>query len=224
MFEELNEGGSIGSREDVEEAYARLHVGLNVYEYRSEFIAVNPDRKGLTGGTRYVFVPWELTQFASGMVTLYRSGDISDSRILNYQPGQGKVQIDTLYKNVRAFTTGSTISGYHSDEDLDNPVTVHRGFGEVPIRWLKKVGYSAQDLQVMNVAGIAYEEQVRPKITTYDNRRRKYEENGGGPLISDFYEGTPDFPYEGFTGSRNSYNRPQALSAGLIDQARGFPS
>ena len=239
MFEELNFGSSVGSADDVEREYARLHKGLNVYEFRDEFDAVNPSRKSGSGTIRYVLATYERTTFASGFADLYVRGEEDDdgyssfestNDVLAYNRGAGKVQIDTLYDDVRAFTTGSiTFDYFERDEDDDDgesfsPVLVNLGFGEVPRRWRAKGGYTSQDLQVMNIAGDAYESQVRPAIREYRENRRDYEANGGGPLVSDFYEGTPNFPYENFSGEENSYNRPQNLSAGLIDQARGFSS
>lgn len=243
MFKELNDNNSVGNKDRVEAEYARLHTGLEVYDFKSAFDRTNPSRnQGRSSGGldsyRYVYAPWELTTFEAGFADdVYELGeedDDGDSQhelaedVLNYHEGRGKVQIDTLYQDVRAFTTGRTKSGYFEKVDDDDDgdrydsITVYEGFGEVPLAWKRKGSYSSHDLQVMNAAGTAYEEDVRPKINEYRQRLIDYEANGGGPLVFDFYEGTADFPYEGYTGESTTYNRPKNLSAGLIDQARGF--
>lgn len=243
MFKELNAGTEVGSVNDVEDAYADLKRGLNVYEFHSKFNSVAPSRKAGSGDFRYVrVVPWESTEFTAGFADLYVRGEedddgdsgfeLADDEVLNYNTGAGKVNIDTLYTGVRAFTTKARYPSnfyFELEEDDDGDIytsvsNVYNGFGEVPRRYNAKSGYTSQDLQVMDDAGDAYEELVRPAIEAYDNFRDLYEANGGGPLIFDFYEGTPDpqFPYEGYTGISNSYNRPEDLSPKLINLARGF--
>ena len=241
LFKELNGNNSVGNKDRVEAEYARLHTGLDVYDFKSTFNRANPSRRSGGGNDyRYVYAPWELTTFEAGFADdVYELGeedDDGDSQyelaedVLNYHEGRGKVGIDTLYQNVRAFTTSRTKRGYFErvDDDDDgyryDSITVYEGFGEVPLAWERTGSYSSHDLQVMNAAGTAYEEDVRPKINEYRFRLIDYEANGGGPLVFDFYEGTADFPYEGYTGESTTYNRPRNLSAGLIDQARGFSS
>jgi len=239
LFKELNGNNSVGNKDRVEAEYARLHTGLDVYDFKSTFNRANPSRRSGGGNDyRYVYAPWELTTFEAGFADdVYELGeedDDGDSQyelaedVLNYHEGRGKVGIDTLYQDVRAFTTGRRKSGYFErvDDDDDgyryDSITVYEGFGEVPLAWERTGSYSSHDLQVMNAAGTAYEEDVRPKINEYRFRLIDYEANGGGPLVFDFYEGTADFPYEGYTGESTTYNRPRNLSAALIDQARGF--
>ena len=239
MFEELNGGSKPASSAQVEAAYANLHSGLSVYDFKAVFNSVNPSKKSGLGYSRYVYVPWTLTQFDSGFATdVYVMGaedDDGDSLpeqvndVLAYVVGAGKVQIDTLYTNLQAFTSGATKSGYFTldsddDDDFQIPVTVYKGFGEVPHRWNAKSGYSSQKLQVMNAAGTSYNAFVGPKINAHNQNLSSYEASGGGPLVSDFYAGTPDFPYQGFQGSDVSYNKPQNLPTALIKEARGFTS
>jgi hypothetical protein len=240
MFKELNNGTEVGSVGDVEDEYADL-CDLDVYDFRSEFNRVAPARKAGSGIFRYVrVVPWESTEFTAGFAVLYKRGEedddgdsqfeLADEEVLNYNTGAGKVNIDTLYPKVRAFDTKATYPSntyFELDEDADGDdvyesATVFNGFGEVPRRYNAKDGYTSQDLQVMGNAGEAYEELVRPAINEYFRYLGLYEAQGGGPLEFEFYTGTPDFPYQDYIGTRISYNRPAALSPGLIDLARGF--
>ena len=215
MFKELNDNNSVGNKGRVEAEYARLHTGLDVYDFKSQFNKTNPSRNEgrRSGGEnvyRYVYAPWELTTFEAGYADdVYELGEEDDdgdalhelaTDVLNYHEGRGKVQIDTLYQDVEAFSSGDRVNGYFEkieddDGDFYDPITVFSGFGEVPLAWKRKGSYSSHDLQVMNAAGTAYEEDVRPKINEYRLRLIDYKQNGGGTLVFDFYEGTPCLLY-----------------------------
>ena len=181
MFKELNGGNSAGSPSQVEVKYANLKNGLSVYDFKATFNNVNPSAKASTGSIRYVHVPWVLTTFTDGFATnvlqLGEEDDDGDALyevaddVLAYPEGAGKAEIDTLYTNLKAFSTYGTKSGYktygsggfYDDDDYLYSVTVYEGFGELPLRWNAKSGYSSQQLQVMNIAGSSYNSFVGPK-------------------------------------------------------------
>jgi hypothetical protein len=243
MFKDLNGGNSVGGKGPVEIKYSQLRSGLSVYDFTKTFNDVNPTRRS-GSGIRYVQVPDDgrdenILTFGSPLsndayvLEEDYGGDLNylvADDVLEYTPRAGDTGIDTLYTNVRAFTSRSQASGYFEvDQDFNSDgysstIDVYVGFGEVPLAWNPKSGFSSQQLQVMRAAGSDYDSFVGPVINEYEDFLDKYADSGGGPLEDDFYEGTPDFPYDGFQGSDNSYNRPQNLQAELIKQARGFTS
>jgi len=252
MFDELDFGDDEKSSDEVEEKYANLKPGLSVYEFKSEFDRVNPQRKSASGSIRYVANTFDLSGITDGYADtsdtpIYEvededeDGNLSfklaeDPRILRYQVGRGKGNIDTLYTDMKAFTSDRGplddkdyyVQEYDEEEDETTYVRfrdVFRGFGEVPLAWNRKSDYSDQQLQVMNAAGNDYEDEVRPVIRDYETALQNYRTNGGGDLTEDFYSSpNPDFPYENFQGSDNSYNRPKDLDRDLIKETRGFGS
>ena len=237
VFDELDFGDFRESAGDVERKYSRLVSGLSVYEFKETFDSVNPSRRSATG----IFRPVHNTFGTSGITDGYATdiyveeeddeGDtvfVVADNVLNYHVDRGKGSVDTLYDRLGAFRTGDTSdSEFFAFIDDDDPgyfpTTVFKGFGQVPLAWQSKSGYSSQQLQVMNAAGKDYNDQVGPKIEAYNEARANYEGAGGGPLESDFYDGgTPDFLYQDFQGTSTSYNRPENLPAVLIKETRGF--
>ena len=238
-FNQLDFGDFDKTDGQVERKYAELVSGLSVYDFKSTFNNVGPSRKNATNVFRFVHNTFDNMGITEGYSTeRYEEteededgnvGYVLATDVLRYHVGRGKGNVDTLYDDLSAFRTSSRSSKdfyAYVDDDEDPgyvPVSdVFKGFGEVPLAWKRKSGYSAQQLQVMNAAGNDYESQVRPTITAYNNTLAQYEGAGGGPLDSEFFTGTPDFPYEGFEGTNTSYNRPQNLEPDLIKETRGF--
>ena len=238
-FDQLDFGDFNKTDGQVERKYAELVRGLSVYDFKSTFDSVGPSRKDETGVFRFVRNTFDNMGITEGYSSeRYVEGEEDDDGnvsyvvaddVLRYHVGRGKGMVDTLYEDLSAFTTSSLSSKnfYRFIDDDEDPghvrvFDVFRGFGEVPLAWKRKSGYSAQQLQVMNAAGNDYESQVRPTINAYNNTLAQYEGAGGGPLDSEFYTGTPDFPYEGYEGTNTSYNRPQNLERALIKETRGF--
>ena len=241
-FDQLDFGDFNKSKGDVERKYAELVSGLSVYDFKSTFDRVGPSRKNATGVFRFVHNTFTNQGITDGYSTeRYEEGEEDDdgnidyvisSDVLNYHVGRGKGNADTLYDDLKAFRTSSLSSKnfYRFDDDDEDPgfvrvSDVFKGFGEVPIAWKPKSGYSPQQLQVMNAAGTDYNLQVGPVIEQYKNVLDKYNKAGGGPLEFIFYDGgTPDFIYENFQGKNTSYNRPNNLESELIKETRGFGS
>ena len=224
---------------DVEEKYNNF-IDVSVYEYKTTFNNINPPRNLATGTIRYVHDVFPLSGITDGYATQFyvvvdddEDGAVygTATNVLAYQTGRGKGAIDPLYPGLKAFhTTSKTSTTFYVDvEDEDGGIfkvpfnDVFKGFGEVPYAWQAKGQYSSRQLGVMNAAGNAYEEQVRPFIDTYEAALQAYNNAGGGPLVSDFYfSNDPDFPWKDFQGTNISYNRPDNLPADLIKQTRGL--
>ncbi len=224
---------------DVEKKYEEF-INVSIYEYKSTFNAVNPPRNVATGSIRYVHNVFLLSGITDGYATGFYviTDDDEDgavygtaNNVLAYQTGRGKGAIDPLYPGLKAFHTTSTSSTnfYVNEEDEDGGIfktrfyDVFEGFGEVPYAWQAKGQYSSRQLGVMNAAGNAYEDQVRPFIDVYDAALQAYNGAGGGPLESIFHSSdSPDFPWKDFQGANTSYNRPQDLPADLIKETRGI--
>jgi len=227
------------STSSIEQDYADL-INVPVYEYKSTFNDVNPSRNTWNGTIRYVEDAFPASGISDGFATIfYVAGEEDDdgdfsfevaTNVLEYQVGRGKGSIDPLYTGLRAFvSTSSAATDFYvdtSDEDgesFSSSGAVKAGFGEVPLAWRAKGQYSSQQLGVMNAAGNAYEEQVRPVINAYDAKLLEYQNNGGGNLDSDFHSSdNPNFAWKDFQGSFKNYNRPGSLPANLVKQTRGL--
>ncbi len=241
VFDELDFGDFSKSDGQVESKYAALKSGLSVYDFKAEFDKVNPSRKTGSDVYRFVHNTFPKSEISAGYsderyveTEENDDGDTSfvvSSDVLEYHVNRGKASVDTLYDDLSAFKTSSRSStNFYEFIDDDDPGyfsvnDVFKGFGQVPLAWNSKSGYSSQQLQVMKAAGDDYDQQVGPVITAYNTVLSNYNGAGGGPLDSEFYNGgTPDFLYQDFVGADNSYNRPQNLPAALINEARGFGS
>jgi len=152
--------------------------------------------------------------------------------VLDYVPGAGAPGIDCLYTNLAAFQTNTTIFGVYvveGEEDDDGDPTfdlveVFTGFGEVPFAWKQVSGYTKRQLSSMKAAGESYNERVKPKIDAYNSAKTDFDNVSGGRLNFDYIGGTIDFPWQNFTGSNVSYNRPQKGGGGfskIVNEARG---
>jgi len=238
VFNELDFDDFDESASKVEDKYEDF-IDIPVYEYRSTFDDINPSRNVATGAIRYVHDVFELTDITDGYATGFfiQLDDDEDGavyanaeNVLAYQPGRGKGAIDPLYPGLKAFTTTSLSSTdfYIEVEDDEGAFiapsnNVFKGFGEVPYAWQAKGQYSSRQLGVMNAAGKAYEDQVRPFINAFDAALQAYNDAGGGPLVSDtYFSPDPDFPWKDFQGTNTSYNRPKDLPADLIKETRGL--
>jgi len=238
VFDELDFGDFRESARDVERKYARLVSGLSVYEFKDKFDDVSPSRRPATQVFRFVHNTFPTSEISEGYATdifVEETDDDGDSvfvvadNVLRYHVSRGKGNVDTLYDNLSAFRTSSRSDAeFYEFIDDDDPGhfpinNVFKGFGEVPLAWQAKSGYTSQQLQVMNAAGNDYDNEVGPKIRAYNEARANYEGAGGGPLKSEVYDGgTPDFLYQDFQGTSTSYNRPENLPAVLIKETRGF--
>ena len=241
-FDQLDFGDFNKSKGDVERKYAELVSGLSVYDFKSTFDTVGPARKNATNVYRFVHNTFDNMGITEGYSDeRYEEteededgnvGYVLATDVLRYHVGRGKGNVDTLYDDLSAFRTSSRSSkdfyAYVDDDEDPGYVRVSdvfKGFGEVPLAWKRKSGYSAQQLQVMKAAGNDYDSQVGPVIDEYKNVLDKYNKAGGGPLEFIFYDGgTPDFLYENFQGKNTSYNRPNNLESELIRETRGFGS
>jgi|TARA_Y100000289_G_scaffold59387_1_gene65422 hypothetical protein len=239
VFNQLDFDGFSQKASEVEEKYEDF-INVSIYEYKSTFNNINPPRNVATGSIRYVHDEFGFSGITDGYATGFyvvidddEDGAVygTANDVLAYQTGRGKGSIDPLYPGLKAFHTTSTSSTdfYVNEEDEDGGIfktrfyDVFKGFGEVPYAWQAKGQYSSRQLGVMNAAGNAYEDQVRPLINAYDAALQAYNGAGGGPLVSDLYfSNDPDFPWKDFQGTNTSYNRPEDLPADLIKETRGL--
>ena len=206
MFDELDFGDFNKSDGDVERKYSQLKPGLSVYDFKSTFERLDPDRRSSSGEVRLVHDTFPTSGINSGFsdqIFVKDEDDEGDTiyvvadNVLAYEIDRGKGNIDTLYDNLGAFRTSSRSDAefYEFIDDGDDTVgfflanNVFKGFGEVPLAWESKSGYSSQQLQVMKAAGFDYDEQVGPKIEAYEEAVAQYEGAGGGPLESKVYKG-----------------------------------
>ena len=206
MFDELDFGDFNKSDGDVERKYSRLVSGLSVYEFKDKFDQISPLRRSSSGGVRLVHDTFPTSGINSGFsdqIFVEEEDDEGDTvfvvadNVLAYQVDRGKGNIDTLYDNLGAFRTSSRSDAefFEFIDDGDDTVgyfptnNVFKGFGQVPLAWESKPGYSSQQLQVMKAAGFDYADQVGPKIEAYEEAVAQYEGAGGGPLNTTFYNG-----------------------------------
>jgi hypothetical protein len=204
VFDELDFGDFNKSDGDVEKKYSQLKPGLSVYDFKSTFDNVDPDRRTASGEIRLVHDTFPTSGINSGFsdqIFVEEEDDEGDTvfvvadNVLAYQVDRGKGNIDTLYDGLAAFKTSSTSdSEFFEFIDDDDPGyfeanNVFKGFGQVPLAWESVTGYSSQQLQVMNAAGNDYDAEVGPKIQEYKDALAQYEGAGGGPLDSKVYKG-----------------------------------
>lgn len=258
VFDQYDFGGFDESVEQVEAKYD-TEIGDEPWNYKDDFDDIDPDRQNGGGAKRLVQYTFDLSGITAGfadstlvvengedddgdycgnekyVIPENRKDDDCDSdpalRVLDYETGRGKGQIDCLYKGLAAFkdnddqvSTNYYVQGEDDDDgdEVFEEQAVFRGFGEIPFAWKEKDGYTKRQLSSMNAAGAKYEELVRPAITQYQNALTAYGEYNGGDLGYEEHLSTDtEFPWEGLVGNQITYNRPEDLPGTLVRQARG---
>ena len=255
VFKEYNDGSFSLTDGQIEADYDRV-CGPDPWNYLIRFNQINPDRRPSSGGFRLVQNAFPLSAISEGYKTdiFVENGEDADGfcggdryvppedrkdddcdddpalRVLNYNQGRGKFNIDCLYSNLAAFKSNNNTTNtryYVEPSDPDDPmelVDVYETFGEVPYAWQAKNGYSEQALSVLKAAGEDYTAEVRvPYVFAYDNALRDYNNKGGGNLNFVYLDGTIAEPWDGFNGKDVSYNKPGTLPGKLVRQVRGVP-
>lgn len=245
-FDELDLGTFSKTVAEVEEKYDKL-LDIQPWEYASEFEDESPTRR--TGESevippavdptpvrRYVLNQFPTSGITAGDVgsvhgwTVYKDGVNVTSNVLAYHVGRGKNSVDPLYGGLKAFDSpGNILSGYTYTyeifgETFTGILGVRDSFGEVPLSWNPTANYNSRDLGVMKAAGDRYETLVRSFITHYDEMLALYNGAVGpspGPGEDETFTGVGDTPWDGFTGSDVSYNRPSGLPNNFVKQVRG---
>ncbi len=244
LFNEMDFGNFNRDEVQVEFNYVAAIPTVSVWNYLDTFNAVSPGSYSGSGAERIIRDDFTNVEFSTLMplADLYEVGEEDDdgnygfspaTDVYLYTPGRGEPNVDTLFTNLGIFTSNSFISKHPpyfdlgvdaEDQDQYFPFfDVYEGFGEVPLHWRPKSGFSSQQLQIMYAAGLGYNSFVGPAINDFQSKYNQYLSSGGGNLDEDFYSGgTPNAPWQNFQGSSVSYNRPQNLPAALIKQARGL--
>ena len=250
VFDELDLGKFNKTRDQVEQKYEDLFDGeLGPWQYKATFDDEDPDRKegdfhtvtaptpgGTTTEPSYRFV---LNQFPSSGISAGYAQSLSTiervekdgvevTNVLAYHFNRGKVSVDPLYGGLKAFkSAGTDLGGYVYRSGLfTGTLQVWDGFGQVPEAWQGTSNYGSRKLGVMKAAGDVYEDMVRSKINAYINALNLYNSaaggDEGGDLIDDTFTGVGDRPWDGFTGSNVSYNRPKDLPRNFVREVRGI--
>jgi len=240
LFNEMDFGNFNRDEVQVEFSYVAAIPTVSVWNFKNTFNSVNPSSYSGGGQTRLVRDSFDNVDFTSPLADVYEVEEDDDgnniffqsSEVHLYTMGRGEPNIDTLFTNLRVFTSNSftdKFPPYFEYVDFDEDpgyyplFDVYEGFGEVPHHWQPKSGFTSQQLQIMNAAGTAFNAIVGPAINDFQSKYNQYFDSGGGNLDEDFYSGgTPNAPWQNFQGSSVSYNRPQNLPAALIKQARGL--
>jgi len=242
LFTEMNFGSFNRDEVQVEFNYVAAVPNVSVWNFRNTFNSVNPSSYSGSGLTRLVRDSFDKVDFSSPLADVYDVEEDDDgddvftqaTDVHLYPVGRGEPNVDTLFTNLRVFTSNNFISKsppyfeFVDDDTVDDPgyyplFDVYEGFGEVPYHWQPKSGFTSQQLQIMYAAGNAFNSIVGPAINDFESKYNQYLSSGGGNLDEDFYTGgTPNAPWQNFQGSSVSYNRPQNLPASLIKEARGL--
>ena len=251
VFDELDLGSFKKTRDEVEKKYEDLFGGeLGPWQYKATFDDEDPDRKVGDFHTVPAPVPGEgtveepsirfvLNQFPSSGISAGYAQDLSFiervekdgvevTNVLAYHFNRGKVSVDPLYGGLKAFkSAGTELGGYtYSSGLFTGNLQVWDGFGQVPLAWQATANYNSRDLGVMKAAGDVYETMVRTKINEYITALNLYNAEAGGgedgDLIDDIFTGVGDQPWDGFTGSNVSYNRPKDLPRQFVREVRGI--
>jgi len=240
LFNEMDFGNFNRDEVQVEFSYVAAVPNVSVWNFKNTFNSVNPSSYSGSGQTRIIWDQFDNLDFTSPLADVYESEEDDDgdtfftqaTNVRLYPVGRGEPNVDTLFTNLRIFTSNSFISKsppfFEYVDDDDDPgyypiFDIYEGFGEVPYHWRPKSGFSSQQLQIMYAAGNAFDSFVGPAINDYNSKYNQYFSSGGGNLDEDFYTGgTPNAPWQNFQGSSVSYNRPQNLPASLIKEARGL--
>ena len=240
LFEEMNFGSFNRDAVQVEFNYVAAVPNVSVWNFKNTFNSVNPSSYSGSGQTRIIWDQFDKVDFSSPLADVYEVEEDDDgdnvfapaSDVHLYTVGRGEPNVDTLFTNLRIFTSNGFINVdppyFEFVDDDDDPgyypvFSIYEGFGEVPYHWRPKSGFSSQQLQIMNAAGNAFDAIVGPAINDYNSKWNQYMNSGGGNLDEDFYTGgTPNAPWQNFQGSSVSYNRPKDLPSALIKEARGL--
>lgn len=244
LFNEMNFGSFGASPSQIEAKYESTIPNVSIYNYKSVFDSINPSSNTGSGFPRRIQDNFKNVEFSNRMPLadyLYKQDEEEDDDgnygyfladdVYEYTMGRGEPNVDTLYPNLRVFTSAArTFTDYYEiledaeGEEFFSPfINVYVGFAQVPLHWQAKSGFSSNQLQIMYAAGLGYNAFVGPAINDFNSKFSQYINNGGGNLDDDFYDGgTPTAPWQDFQGTSVSYNRPKNLPPELIKETRGL--
>tara|TARA_X000000950_G_scaffold79132_2_gene99502 strand:+ start:707 stop:1501 length:795 start_codon:yes stop_codon:yes gene_type:complete len=209
------------SSNDVEEAYDSL-LGERPWNYTSIFNNAGNSLSTETDDTVdddgndedqfYVRIPSSLDSLSDLVDDFGRHYHL-------YNPGVGNRVIDLLYTDISFFEDGSSGSG---NDENDNPFSYRTGFGEVPIAYQSNSQLSGRLAHMYRLIGALYDTAVDSKYSAYISAKNNYEGSTGSGNDADFFSGTQDKPWDGFTGDTTvGYNRPDKLKGKLVRETRG---